>query len=558
MMRINRRVGSRTRLLAALAALSLAAVGSISPAVAGEKEGMCWPGETLDQCSGDLGHGLGKFDLRVPVNFNGTVLLFFHGIRFGRNTPILKSLKAVGINYDNDPAYNSVTIPGLGDAWIGNGKVDLAAGGSNDLANAMMKQGFAVAGLGYGDTQGWAVQEAYAAGQAMVKKLRSGYVYGERRVIVWGESMGTLPALKLAESMPQVSAAYAECVVPPSTQVTFQQALDALYVLKVLGGLDLKLTYDPGQAGLMEAYSDLGKVLSLLGAIKANANAVTSTKLLARNVVLLAGLIGGLPEASANYDGITTGGPFLASQLNTSAAMAENIGGAAVLATLLRFDVESRIRFAGGLATGSANFTDNVNTSYTDLLSDEQRAQYETFLNLGGTDVVDQMLGALDASKGDATMRYVANPAAVAAAKAVFPEYTGVARVPTMLVGYEVDPVTQAGQVARYVDRSVAGRAVSKRHHLPLAMAAYAAAPADGWTVLGDPAATAARRTSGIGHCGSASALTGPQHVALMSAFNQWLYAGDTTGLAAVNAVRYDTQLGFQADPEWLPAEVKY
>jgi hypothetical protein len=229
-----------------------------------------------------------------------------------------------------------------------------------------------------------------------------------------------------------------------------------------------------------------------------------------------------------------------------------------VLATLLRFDVESRIRLAGGLATGSANFTDNVDTSYSDLLSDEQRAQYETFLNLGGTDVVDQMLGALDASKGSTTARYAANPAAVAAAKAAFPEYTGVARVPTMLVGYEDDPVTQAGQDARYVDASVAGNAVSKRHKLPLAVAAYAAAPADGWTVLGDPAATAAKRTSGVGHCGGASSLTGVQHLALMPAFNEWLYQGDSVALQDVNAVRYSALLGFQSDPEWLPAEVKY
>ncbi len=558
MKRINRRATTRTRLLGAVAALSLAAASAIAPAMAGEKEGVCWPGETLDQCSGDLGNGLGAFDLRVPVNFNGTVLLFFHGIRFGKNTPIPKALKAAGINYDNNPDYTSVTIPGIGDAWVGNGNVDLAAGGSDALAKAMMQQGFAVAGIGYGNTQGWAVQEAYAAGQAMIKKLRSGYVYGEKRVVVWGESMGTLPALKLAETMPQVSAAFAECVVPPSTQVAFQQALDALYVLKVLGGLDLKLTYDPGQQGLMEAYSDLNKVLGLLGAIRADANAVTPTKLLARNVVLLAGLIGGLPEASANYDGITTGGPLLASQLNTSAAMAENLGSAAVLATLLRFDVESRIRVAGGLATGSANFTDNVNTSYTDLLSDEQRAQYETFLNLGGTDVVDQMLGALDASKGDASARYAANPAAVAAAKVAFPEYSGVARVPTLLVGYEVDPVTQAGRVAKYIATSTAAKAVSKKHKLPLAMAAYAAAPADGWTVLGDPAATAAKRTSGIGHCGGSSSLTGAQHLALMPAFNEWLHAGDHAGLAAVNAVRYNAQLGFQSDPEWLPVEVKY
>lgn len=550
----------RTRLVSAVAVGALALSGAINavPASAGEKEGICYPGENLEQCSGDLGNGLGKYRLLLPDDFNGTVLVFFHGIRFGKNTPILKSLKAAGIDYTNDPAYSSVDIPGLGPAWVANGKAELAPGG-DALAKVMMAKGFGVAGLGYGVNQGWATAEAYAAGQALVAKLRSGYVYHLKRVVVWAESMGTMPALKLAETTPGVSGIYSMCTVPPSTQIAFQQALNSLYVLKVLGGLDLKLNYSAGPAGLAEAYGDLNKVLGFLGAIKADANTVTSTHLLARNVVLLAGLIGGLPEASASYDGITTGGPFLASQLNTSAAMAENIGAAAMLATLLRFDVESRIRVAGGIATGSANFTDNVNTSYTDLLSDEQRAQYETFLNLGGTDVVDQMLGALDASKGNATYRYAANPAAVAAMKATFPEYTGVARVPTVLVGYEVDNITQAGQAARYVDTTLATpTAVTKKHKLPLAVAVYAAAPADGWTVLGNAAATAANRTSGIGHCGSSSSLTGAQHVALVPTLNTWLTRGDKVGLAELEAVRATPGLGFQADTEWLPPAVKF
>lgn len=550
----------RSRLVAALAVGAIALAGAINaaPATAGEKEGICYPGETLEQCSGDLGNGLGKYRLLLPENFNGTVLVFFHGIRFGKNTPIVKSLKAAGIDYSNDPSYSSVDVPGLGAAWVANGKAELAPGGDT-LARAMMAKGFGVAGLGYGANQGWAVQEAYAAGQALVTKMRGGYVYGLKRVLVWAESMGTLPALSLAENGKGISGIYSMCSVPPSTEIAFQQALNALYVLKVLGGLDLKLTYSAGPAGLAEAYGDLNKVLGFLGAIKADANTVTSTKLLARNVVLMAGLIAGLPEASANYDGITTGGPLLASQLNTSAAMAENIGAAALMATLLRFDVESRIRVAGGLATGSANFTDNVNTSYTDLLSDEQRAQYETFLNLGGTGVVDLMLGALDATKGKAAYRYEANPAAVAAMKASFPTYTGVAKIPTELVGYEVDNITQAGQAARYVDNTLAvPTAVTKKHKLPLAVAVYAAAPADGWTVLGDAAATAAKRTSGIGHCGGSSSLTGAQHLALLPTLNTWVRGGDKAGLAELEAVRATSTLGFQSDPDWLPPAVKF
>lgn len=546
----------RSRFLAAIASLFLmvGVVTAASPAKADDLKFVCFPGMTLGQCTGDLGNGLGTYEVQLPDNFNGTLLLFFHGIRFGKNTPVLQSLKAAGIDYSGDPSYSSVTVPGLGPAWVANGRAELAPGGSLALAKAMMAKGYGVAGLGYGSTQSWAVQEAYAAGQAFVKMARSGYVFGMKRIIVWSESMGTLPALKLAETTPGINGMYSTCATPPSTEMAFSQALDALFVLKTLGGLDLKLTYSAGPAGLAEAYGDLNKVLGFLGAIRADANNVAPTKLLSRNVVLLAGLIAGLPEASASYDGITTGGPLAASQLNSSAAMAENIGAAALLATILRFDVESRIRMAGGIATGSANFTDNVNTSYTDLLSDEQRAQYETFLNLGGTNVVDTMLAALDASKGNEKARYAANPAAVAAAKATFPEYTGVAKVPTVLVGYEVDNVTQAGQVARYVDKTVAA---TKKGKAPLAVGMYAAAPSDGWTVLGDAAATAKKRTSGIGHCGGSSLLTGAQHLALMPALETWVRKGAKAGTAAISAVRLDSTLGFNPDPDWAPVPVK-
>ena len=544
----------RSRALTAFTSLVMVAGLAVASPASAETKTVCYPGETLHQCAGDLGNGLGSYDVLLPSNFNGTLLLFFHGIRFGKNTPVLQSLKAAGIDYSKDPSYSSVTVPGFGPAWVANGRAELAPGGSEALAQAMMAKGFGVAGLGYGATQSWAVQEALAAGQAFVKLAQGGYVHGMKRIIVWSESMGTLPALKLAETTPGIAGMYSTCPTPPSTELAFSQALDALYVLKVLGGLDLKLTYSAGPAGLGEAYGDFTKVLGFLGDIRADAFAVAPTKLLKRNVVLLAGLIAGLPEASATYDGITTGGPLLASQLNSSAAMAENLGAAALLATVLRFDVESRIRVAGGIATGSANFTDNVNTSYTDLLSDEQRAQYETFLNLGGTNVVDMMLAALDASKGKEAGRYAANPAAVAAAKATFPEYTGVAKVPTVLVGYEVDNVTQAGQVARYVDTT---KAATKKGKQPLAVGVYAAAPADGWTVLGNDAATAAKRTSGIGHCGGSSSLTGPQHVALMPALDMWVRKGAKPGIAAIKAVRATTGLGFQSDPLWEPVAVK-
>ena len=548
----------RTRIAAALSIVALSAGTALVAAPAQAADDVCYPG--MFTCKGDLGSGLGKYEVTVPGNFNGTMLLFFHGIRLGKGSPVLQSLKAAGIDYSSNPNYTAVTVPGLGDAWIGNGNVE--ASPDPKITAALLQKGYAVAGLGYGDNQGWAVQEAQAAGAAFIKKARAGYVWDLQRVILWSQSMGGLPALNLAENNTGVNAILSACTIAPSTNTLFAQALDAMFVLKTLGGLDLKLTYPAGPAGLAAAYGDLNTTLTFLGGIRANANALASTGLLARNVVLLAGLVAGLPEASANFDGITTGGPIAASQLSSISAMAENIGSAAVFATIARFEVESRIRVAGSLATGSANFTDNVNVSYTDLLSDEQRAQYETFLNLGGTEVLDKMLALLDASKGNDKVRLAANPAAVTAANTVFASWKGKPRVPTLLLGYEVDNLTQAGEVARYVNaakkfaKPTKVKKGKKTITVPartLVQALYADAPDDGWTVLGDATATAAKRTSGVGHCGGSSSLTGVQLINAVDALNTWVVKGDKAGTAAINAVRSNAALGFVTDSDYEP-----
>ena len=104
----------RSRALTAFTSLVMVAGLAVASPASAETKTVCYPGETLHQCAGDLGNGLGSYDVLLPSNFNGTLLLFFHGIRFGKNTPVLQSLKAAGIDYSKDPSYSSVTVPGFG------------------------------------------------------------------------------------------------------------------------------------------------------------------------------------------------------------------------------------------------------------------------------------------------------------------------------------------------------------------------------------------------------------------------------------------------------------
>jgi hypothetical protein len=84
--------------------------------------------------------------------------------------------------------------------------------------------------------------------------------------------------------------------------------------------------------------------------------------------------------------------------------MLQNVGAAAALGILGRYDLEMRAREIAKIpATESANFNDNVNVSYAMLLSPEQRAEFEDTLNATAVmpNALNQMLGKLDSSLGE-------------------------------------------------------------------------------------------------------------------------------------------------------------
>jgi pimeloyl-ACP methyl ester carboxylesterase len=594
-----RNLTMRTRLIASASALAIAATGFITVAPASANE-VCTA--SAASCAGELPGGLGKYDVKVPTNFNGTVLVYFHGYKVSKNGPVPDQI-AQAAGYATDPTYSSAG-EGATKVWFGNGTAELTPGNSSASVQAFLAKGYALAGVGGGVNQGWAVQETAAAGDALIAKIRGGYVANTKRVIVWGNSTGGTIAQIVSERNKQVDAAVPFCAIHAGWTSQMRLATDVMYVMREIGGLPLRITYSAGQAGYLEAMTDLQMFLGSLQAIAANP-AVTTEQFYAgvlklpaasfrgvagvpmNRVVLLAGLIAGVPESSKTYDGITTGGPFTAAQVNSMAAMTENFGSVAILGVLAKFESEQRARLGGQIATGSANFIDNVNTDYVARLDDTDLATYEFLLNIkadGTSDntQLDRMLAKLASTKGVAAARLVGVSAAMAAID-VLPTPTGKVRVPTFALSAEMDPMVPAGNQrwlegrVRAFDRAslnawkvkVAEAKKAKKKKLPAKPAPrplfsiYADAPDAGWTTFGaagiDAAATAAKRSTGVGHCNGESnpATSLGQIVALVDAAHTWLTQGEKAGRASLNSSLNNAGLFFQSDPFWKPPTLK-
>ena len=168
-----------------------------------------------------------------------------------------------------------------------------------------------------------------------------------------------------------------------------------------------------------QALTDLGTVLQTLQGVGNGTISVSSVGYPVAQANLLAGLMGGLPTVSAVYDGVTVNPAFgtlgtaaalaggyqpASAGASSAAAMLQNVGAAAALGIMARYDLEQRARLVAGIpATESANFTDNVNVAYSKVLSDEQRGEFGDTLNASTVmpNLLNAMLAKLDASKGD-------------------------------------------------------------------------------------------------------------------------------------------------------------
>ena len=431
----------------------------------------------IEKCTG-TDDNKSKYEIIMPAKFNGTLMVYSHGIRYNVNLPAIPVVSPKGsrVNYAADVAP------------------------SEEVAAALLAQGFALAGAGV-QTQGWNLEEGVESAFQVLTIARDKYSK-INKVVTWGNSLGGLTSQALAEQYSgAVDAALPMCIAD-SAQAEITMAGDFLWGMKTLFNPAIKGTnYSAGQAGYVEMLTDLGTVLTTLGAlsaaIAANPSApvwpATSTVPAAlkaipvRSAVLLLGLISGVPTQSNTYD--ASSGPAGASEttfglvLSPALAVLENGAEAAILAVIANYDMEVRY---GGVVF------DNSTTNYAARVA-EELDQFAAPLT--GKSNASAVLGYLSLMP-----RVKANAAAVAKMNSVY-QLQGKIEVPTIQLAATADQIAPAG-AAQYLknqyEASVAS-GVSKSGKLLTIWNK----PDDSYTQFSSAGApiTPTVKTNGTGHC---------------------------------------------------------
>ena len=128
----------------------------------------------IEKCTGTDGNK-SKYEIIMPAKFNGTLMVYSHGIRYNVNLPAIPVVAPKGslINYAPEVAP------------------------SEEVAAALLAQGFALAGAGV-QTQGWNLEEGVESALQVLTIARDKYSK-INKVVTWGNSLGGLTSQALAE-----------------------------------------------------------------------------------------------------------------------------------------------------------------------------------------------------------------------------------------------------------------------------------------------------------------------------------------------------------------------
>jgi hypothetical protein len=440
-----------------------------------------YPVYDVQLCKGTDQFGA-KYEIAMPKKFNGTLIVWAHGIRKNTNLPPIPVVAPKGYLVD----YSAEIAP------------------SPAIAASLLKQGFALAGSGV-QTQGWNLADQVLATTIVIDQAITTFPAIDR-VASWGASLGGLSSQILAESNPGLVDAVAPLCLSDSALSEITMAGDFLWGVKTFFDPTIKLSnYSSGTAGYTEMVTDIGKVLTVFGtlaaAIKANPLApawpATSTApatlkgIPVRSAVLLLGLISGVSTQSSTYDSSSgPKGPLETSfglVISPALAVLENGAEAAILAVVANYDMELR---AGGVVF------DNSKTNYAARLGDDGDVYAA---GLSGKTATAGMLGYLSALN-PAAPRVTADASAVAAMKAQG-EISGKITVPTITLTATADHITPPGATQYLVNqyKSAIASGDSKKGLLVNIWNK----PADEYTkfdAAGSPI-TPAKPTNGTQHC---------------------------------------------------------
>jgi hypothetical protein len=261
-------------------------------------------------------------------------------------------------------------------------------------------------------------------------------------------------------------------------------------------------------------------------------------------MLLLAGLIVGIPAKSAHMDGISTSTLVPEQSINATVAILENTIESAATGVLAGHSVAQVI---------GAGFYDNTKTDYSKLLTDADAARYN--LGLSGDDGINAMLRVLAAAP-----RVTGNAATVKKLENL-DRTRFTSTKPYVLMANEADRLVFSGNQARTADKLNAAfkkrlAAASDKAVKPVSNVAsiYAFTPTryTKYLATGAPDLTALPAQSGVGHQDFT--------VQQMWAWVDMLAFAAQFGPLTPNDVS-DLTDGvdyLNTDPGWRPSELKY
>jgi dienelactone hydrolase len=420
-----------------------------------------------EACEGEIDGA--RYRILLPSSWNGTLLLYSHGYR--NPLPAPPDFAAPSVKADPSPGYNDGGVP---------------------LARALLSQGYALAGSSWA-SNGWAVSDGVAAGEDLYARFVE-EVGEPQRVYAWGDSLGGLVTMELAERNPTwISGAAPLCGVMAGIVPNMDLALDVAYAIRELLVPELQLTgYASGQ--------DAG--FEWVDAARAIQRAAADPEQQAD--VLALGLVVDAPMRTKTQDGSSVDSQVLAAA--ESALIGLRFG------TVGRWDIEQRY---GG------NISENTDTDYAARLSVEDR---ELLDEVGGAGTAERIIAALEGGE-----RVDADRSAVRAARKDGGEPSGTIEVPTLTLHTAADPLVGVQNQAYLRDAS--GDTDQLVQLFTVAPDTYPSQP-------GAP--------YGAGHCD----FTPDSRVGVIDLLDQWVRAGQAPTPAAVEAA-FGAESGF--DPAFQP-----
>ncbi len=421
----------KSRIVSAAAVLALAGTVVVGAPTAASAAPQCATASYVTQCAG-VGADGAPYLMIAAANFNGTVLLWSHGVRPEINIPA--TLAPVGPFTKTNAAEPGPLV-----------LTDMS------VVNKLVAAGYGVAGSGF-SRQGINTAEALAANKELIATFKTKFPT-TKTVIAWGESLGAMHSQMLAEKHPElVDGVILGCPAANPQDALMAYFGDALWGFKALFDPTIKVGGWSSDVATRtaEQYANIGKILTVLSKLSAGlvtgawpdtsspaGKALEKAGIPSRSALLAVGLMAGVSTRSEHVDGTT--GPAGAEEtyplaIAPAVGVLENMGATLNYGTMLIADGEA---LAGG------KVYDNTKTDYAARIAAD--ADIYSFA-LSGNSAVAGIVAALAA-----TPRETADAAAVAKIPSIV-GLSGKISKPTLIFQVESEKFVPASIVQWYID----------------------------------------------------------------------------------------------------------